>query len=158
MKQDSPVFAQADQLLAELATATWQLSATTALAERELNFVREKHSTGIRKAKARLEDLEKQVTALARKHRGAFFDGQDRVELPHGALFHTMRQVVRKAKAVTVAKLEELGFLDGVRTEKKVDWDALNKWPDERLIVVGTERKDKEEFGYELKGTKGVNP
>lgn len=48
--------------------------------------------------------------------------------------------------------LEELGYVDGIKIEKSVNWDEIEKWSDERLTAIGTERVTKEEFGYDLRG------
>jgi DNA repair ATPase RecN len=41
--------------------------------------------------------------------------------------------------------------LEAIIIEKKVNWDELEKWPDEKLIACGTERVVKEKIIYELK-------
>jgi len=48
-------------------------------------------------------------------------------------------------------RLEEMGFSEAVRVAKSVDWDVLERWPDEKLNLVGTERVPKETIEYELK-------
>ena len=34
---------------------------------------------------------------------------------------------------------------------KSLDREAIEKWPDERLFLIGAERKTREEFSYDLK-------
>ena len=68
----------------------------------------------------------------------------------------TYKHAVKRAKAVTPEVLEAHGYLDGVRVEKKVNWDVLEKWPEEKLVAVGTERKTKEDVEYELYAKEAV--
>ena len=46
--------------------------------------------------------------------------------------------------------LEQLGYTDGIKIEKRVNWAEIEKWSDEKLAAIGTERIEKEEFGYEI--------
>ena len=58
---------------------------------------------------------------------------------------------MRQAKDLTPDKLKAMGFPEAARVAKSVDWDLLSSWPDERLFMVGTHRRVKEEFSNELK-------
>ena len=42
-------------------------------------------------------------------------------------------------------------FGEVVKIVKSLDREAIEKWPDERLFLIGAERKPKEEFNYDLK-------
>jgi len=46
---------------------------------------------------------------------------------------------------------EEQGFGEVVKIAKSLDREAIEKWPDERLFLIGAERKPKEEYSYDLK-------
>jgi phage host-nuclease inhibitor protein Gam len=152
MKYPTPEHEAADRLLVKLAGIQGMLATLEAEAEAKLNAVKLEHRAPREALQARQAELEKELLALARKHRDFLFSGEScRVELPAGALLYELRRYVRKAKDLTPARLEAAGFPEAVRVAKSVDWDALAAWPDERLFLVATDRRVKEEFGYELK-------
>jgi hypothetical protein len=77
------------------------------------------------------------------------FDGTDIVRLVNGSLIHSTADKVSIPRDA-LAKCEELGYAEVVKIAKSLDRDAVEKWPDERLILIGAERKSKEEFSYDL--------
>ena len=61
---------------------------------------------------------------------------------------------MKRAKDV-LKHLEESGAEDAAFiVTKAVNWEHLEKWSDERLIEVGTERKRTENFTWEIFGGK----
>jgi hypothetical protein len=81
------------------------------------------------------------------------FDGTDIVRLVNGSLIHSVADKVSIPRDA-LAKCEELGFAEVIKIAKSLDRDAVEKWPDERLILIGAERKQKEEFSYDLAAVK----
>ena len=76
-----------------------------------------------------------------------------KVELPGGDLFYSLEEYVVKRKGV-LALLERYGFEEAIRRTAAVDWDALAdkvEWPDEALGLIGTERKKRESFSFEVR-------
>jgi len=102
-----------------------------------------------RPLKAVIAGLEKRPEKLMKVNRADLFDSADRIDLAHGALLFSIRERVRRAKGV-LARLEEIGAKDGLITRTSVNWDALEKWTDERLIETGTERVREDCFSYEV--------
>ncbi len=141
---------EADFLLAELAKTTADLERRQAQAEFEIAQVTASWEIILKPLRERLKAQEEALLKLARSARGKLFDGADRVDLPHGALLHSIQEAVKKARGV-LTKLEELGLEEAVKVVKTVKWDVLEKWPEEKLIMVGTERLRKEVFAYEVK-------
>ena len=97
-----------------------------------------------------VEGLNKDLVALMKKNSEAIFEGEERVELGHGSLLFTIEERVVKARGV-LEKLKEQKFTGAIKVVESVDWDALEKWPVERLVLVGTKRKREEIFSWELK-------
>lgn len=141
-----------ERMLSEARDAADALQAARAAADVEMEAVKVKHATLVQQCGDRVEQIAKSIKSYAKTHRAELFDGKDRVDLRHGALLHVVRSVVRRSRKVTVEILEWLGFQDGVRVEKKVDWDVVEKWPNERLLAVGTERVTQEMFDFEING------
>ena len=144
----------AELLLSDVAGAARTLADRTAEANAALEELRALHAPGVQEAKEALTAAEKALEKHCKKHQTTIFGNRDRVDLKHGALLHGVRKVVRKAKKTTVELLERLGFTDGVLVTKSVNWDVIEKWTDERLAAIYTERKSKETWGYELKKAK----
>lgn len=115
-----------------------------------IEAVKEQHEAGMSELRAQIEALEKKLKAYMEKHSAEIFEGEDRVELENGSLLFNVEYRVKQARGV-LKKLEELGIDEAIEVSKKVKWDELEKWPVERLVMVGTEKKRKEIFDYELK-------
>ncbi|HPN08373.1 MAG TPA: host-nuclease inhibitor Gam family protein [Syntrophales bacterium] len=102
------------------------------------------------------EDLardEKALVGLMKAAKKALFTESDVVYLSNGMLLYTKKDKVsipRDHDAV-IAICEQQGFGEVVKIVKSLDREAIEKWPDERLFLIGAERKPKEEFNYDLK-------
>jgi len=90
------------------------------------------------------------LTDTMKSNKNILFDGTDVVRLTNGSLIHSVADKVSIPRDA-LAKCEELGFAEVIKIAKSLDRDAVEKWPDERLILIGAERKPKEEFSYDLK-------
>ncbi len=86
------------------------------------------------------------------------FADTDVVNLAHGSLIRALVDKVKipKDREKVIAFCEELGFPEVVKIVKSLDREAVEKWPDERLLLIGAERKQKEEFSYDLKKEKAL--
>lgn len=148
----TPEHEAADALLAELAEGKRRLAFLDKEALEKLEALKAVYQKNTQPLRDKLARLEKVLLALEKRHRAVFFEGDScKVDLPHGALIYNLSRYVKRARAVTPERLEELGFPEGVKVVKSVDWDILSGWPDTRLLLVGTARVAKEEFGYEVK-------
>ncbi len=153
----TPTEQRADDLLRVAAALAAVLDDEKGRYESETRQVKERFTERVAPTVARLKETEKEIEALALAHQVDLFGtpsqeeaaGGVRCPLPSGSLILTVRQVVRKAKAVTVDALKSLGWIDGVRVEESVAWDKIEAWPDERLAVIGTERRDKVTVNWE---------
>jgi len=111
------------------------------------------YETRLKPFREELAGDEKALLALMKACRHALFDGTDVVYLSNGTLVRTKKDKVsipRNHDAV-IAICEELGFVDAIKVIKSLDREAIEKWPDERLFLIGAERKTKEEYNYDLK-------
>ncbi len=122
------------------------------------------------------EELQRETEAIARlkafeaAQKGELFAPEVlaphsiKVDLPGGELFYSLEEhVVRPRKVDVLANIEEFaeleiyglgdyqGFARAIKIAKSVDWDYLKTWPQERLLMVGTEKKAKEVFTFELR-------
>ena len=75
------------------------------------------------------------------------------VELDYGRIgFRKSTELKPKSKItweMVLQRLKDLAFIEAVRTKESVDKEELQKWPDERLDMVGVRRITKDQFWYE---------
>lgn len=96
------------------------------------------------------DDLEKGLISLMKKNKIVLFDATDVVNLPHGSLIRNKEDKVSIPKTA-LAECKAQGFKDVIKTVESLDRDKIEKWPDARLVLIGAERKPKEEFKYTVK-------
>ena len=151
MKYQTEHHARADAILQMIAISESRIQEVERDATSAISGIKEEYSQKLAPVQDELGRLQKLLRDHMKQRRGVFFDGTDRVDLQNGALLYKLEQRVKRARGV-LEKLEKNGFSDAVKIAKSVDWDALEKWPVERLMLVGTERVKKETFEYEIKG------
>jgi hypothetical protein len=93
---------------------------------------------------------EKELKHLMKSAKLVIFDGRDIVYLDHGNLLYS------KGDKVTIPrdaldKCERQGFVDVIKVVKSLDREAIDKWTDEKLFLIGAERKPVETFNFEVK-------
>ncbi len=143
--------AQADALLEQIATAAGQLDRVQDEYTRRLRLLQQAHQEAADRAKKQLAAAEKTLRAFLRKHKAALFAGpDDRVELDHGAVLYKLESRVVRAKGM-LARLKTAGRTDLIKIAESVDWDRFEPLPDEELHTLGTRRRTKELFDYELR-------
>jgi hypothetical protein len=150
-KFTTPAHEQANDLLQEQAADLADLSRVQAEYAAALAAFQEEWQGLLGPLEQEVAAGDKQLIALMKRERRSLFAAGDLVRLPAGVLTRQVGLFVRKAKAVTPENLEALGFGSAVKIVKSVDWDQLAEWPEDRLVLVGTERAKKEVFSYELK-------
>jgi hypothetical protein len=95
---------------------------------------------------------EQSLIALMKKERGYLFVGGDILKLENGSLiFNTKDKVSIPKDALEECRAR---FPDVIKIVESLDRDAIEKWPDAKLLLIGASRKTKEVFGYELKKVK----
>lgn len=145
----SPAQAEADGLLAEVGQAQAELLRAQESAAAAMANVHAVWNGILVALQARLQGLDAAIVKLAKQRRIEFFDGTDRLDLPHGALLHSWQEAVKKARGV-LAQLKNQGLTEAIQVVETVKWEVLNGWPEEKLIQVGTERRKQEVFAYEV--------
>ena len=116
---------------------------------------KEEWAERMRPTKELIERLDKQTIALMKDNKEYLFpDGMDQVTLEHGILLHGHGEHVAIPRNA-IARCEAEGYLDAVKIAKSIDRAVVEKWPDEKLFMIGAERKPIEKFEYELKQGSG---
>ena len=139
----------ADQLLKDIGKATIKLQFSEAEAEKEIEVVRAHYARSIDPLRDRLKGLDKELITLMKSRRVPLFDGKDTLKLLHGILLYA-REMRVSIPRDALSKIEAAGWDEAVKIAKTVDRAMVEKWADERLVVIGAKRKAKETYSYEL--------
>ncbi len=114
-----------------------------------VKVITDEYELRISRHRRNLEDFEKALLSLMKKNKGVLFDGTDVVNLQHGALIREKGDHVTIPKTALTA-CKENKFTDVIKTVESLDRDAIEKWPDAKLTLIGAARKPKEEFKYTI--------
>lgn len=144
------VRAEAEELLLAIAVSHTGIDLLTEQFNGEIERLKAHYEGMMAPMKASVERDEKALQGLMKAHRAALFDGSDIVRLVNGTLIREAGDKVTIPKTA-LAKCKELGFTDVVKVAESLDRAAVEKWPDERLFLIGAKRKPDEKFEYELK-------
>ena len=140
---------EADELLEQMAQDTFWIERKQAEAEAEMAAVRARYEGDLALLKAALDRKEKELAKLMRAEKKVLFDGIDKVKLAHGILLYA-RELKVKIPRDALERIEEQGWVEAVNVVKTVNRAVVEQWPEERLVVIGAQRKPKESFSYEL--------
>ena len=140
----------ADQRLYEISFHTAKYEALRAEYEAEIKEVTVKYAARLEAFETLKKGSELVLMQTMKFNKAVLFDGTDVVNLPHGSLIHNIADKVSIPKTA-LAECKELGFQDVIKIVESLDRDKIEKWPDAKLILIGAERKQKEEFSYDLK-------
>jgi hypothetical protein len=121
-----------------------------AAAAKEMETVRAKYTDTVARLENRIKGNKKALVAHMKANKREFFGQGDRLKLPAGVLCY-MRQLQVSIPRDALEKAEQLGLTDAIKIAKSLDRAVVEKWPVERLVLIGAERKPKETFSYELK-------
>lgn len=149
VKKESQIKLKAEQILVSIKNNKQALQDIEAQYREELEEVKNKYYKHIEGIKQEIKTAETELEKLALKHKYELFRG-DIAELENGRLILQIKQAVKRVRGM-LERLESLGWTEAIIIEKKVNWDEIEKWTDERLIAAGTERVIKETVVYELK-------
>jgi hypothetical protein len=99
-----------------------------------------------------LADEEKKIISLMKKNKGVLFAEADVVNLIPGSLIRNEDEKVTIPKTALQA-CKDNGFKEVIKIVESLDRPAIEKWPDAKLVLIGAERKQVEEFSFDLRKT-----
>lgn len=148
--------AQADEALRQLAEiAREQAAVESGLNEQidSLKAAAKLQTEPLTAARKRLEDALAVFGTLKKDE--LFPDRKRSQELNFGVIGFrkatSLRLLAKHTWAMVLKRLQDLNFLEGIRTKQEVDKDELRTWPEARLETVGVKRETVDEFFVELK-------
>jgi len=142
-----------DVALADIADCCKRIDTLKAEAEASVQVIQANYGAMLTPLQSQLARNVSWLKDTMKSNKAVLFDGADIVRLANGSLIHSVADKVSIPRDA-LARCEELGFAEVIKIAKSLDRDAVEKWPDERLILIGAERKQKEEFSYDLAGVK----
>lgn len=140
----------ADGYLNEIALRSAEIEALIAEAQTAMEALEKAYSEKVKPLTILLKSAEVELMQTMRFNKAVLFDGTDVVNLPHGRLIHERGDKV-KIPRTALGSCEAQGFTDVIKIVKSLDRESIEKWPDERLFLIGAERKPSETFNYEVK-------
>lgn len=141
---------KAEMLLKTLKGLRVGLLSLQSRAEEEIARIRAGYGPTMEAHREDIERCEKELKALAKGTKSELFDGADQVTLENGVLLYTSGVKVRIPRDA-LERIEAEGWLEAIRIAKSVNRPVVEKWPEEKLAVIGADRKQVESFSYELK-------
>ena len=140
----------ANEALARIRSLTDSISALESEANVEMAVITARYQARLESLRHKQTEVGKDLIVFMKKNKAVLFDGTDVVNLPPGSLIHSKVDKVTIPKTA-LAECEAQHFDDVIKIVKSLDRDAIEKWPDAKLVLIGAERKAKEEFSYDLK-------
>lgn len=103
---------------------------------------------------ARRTALENGLMAYADTNKVELFKDRRSVDLNYGSIGYRKSTELATVKGSTwktvLGKLKELAFKEAIRTKEEPDREIMSQWPDERLELVGCQRREKDTFWLEI--------
>jgi len=144
---------QAEEFLQMVRAHQEILESTRAQAEAEMEEVRKKYAEKIEQEESEVEALDKELVRFMRTNSGALFVGRDQVTLDSGILVYGEKERVQIPRDA-LAQIKAQGWTEAVKVAESVDRSVVEKWPTERLAVIGARKKTVRTYSYELKEKK----
>jgi len=152
-KDAAEILAVADDLLADLGALQEAIEDCMADYAAELDRVKARYEAKLEPLNGDKAAQEKAITSLMKKSRGSIFAAGDVVNLAHGSLVRNEDDHVTIPRDA-LAKCKEQGFTDVIKIAESLDREAVEKWTDAKLLLIGAERKSMEKFSYNIKDAK----
>lgn len=141
---------RADALLAEIRTRGGELAALEAEAQARIAAITAEYEEKLAPQRLLLAGADKALTGLMKAEKKALFADGDVLKLVNGSLIRNQDWKVTIPRDA-LGKCEELRFAEVIKIAKSLDREAIEKWTDERLFLIGAERKPATKYSYEVK-------
>ena len=142
---------EANDILTYMRDVIAEVADLEARANAEMAEVTARYGAWLNPLRDELAALEKGITTLMKKNKELLFGGViDVVNLANGSLIRNLGDKVSIPKTALL-ECERQGFKDVIKVVKSLDRDAIEKWPDAKLVLIGATRGPKEEFKYTVK-------
>lgn len=146
---------QAEGALAEIASLDRKLESIEHSMQEAIDAAMMQASQSSAPLQARRRELADAVAVFARLNRADLFTKAKSLDLAFGTIgFRASTRIVQMrgiTSGMTLEKLHQYNFTDGIRIKEEVDKETAADWPDERLELVGLKRQTTDTFFIEIR-------
>lgn len=147
--------AQAEGALAEMAALDRKISGIEANMQEAIDSAKQRASQQAAPLMARRKELADAIAVYAKLNRQDLFTKAKSVDMGFGVIGFRASTRIVQIRGVTVEmtleRLHQYHFADGIRVKEEINRDAALGWPDERLELVGLKRQQTDTFYIEIK-------
>ncbi len=141
----------ADRILGDIRNLSRSIAAIEDEANEAMKAVSEKYEAMLRPLKDNLAVQDKAIVKFMKAQKKVLFEDGEIVRLKNGALIYSKEPKVSIPRDA-LEKAEEAGFTEAIKIVKSLDRGIIETWPDEKLFLIGAERKSAEKYSYDIKG------
>lgn len=147
--------AQAEGALAEMAALERRMLGIKCDMQEQIDLAKSKASQQAAPLEARHKELGKAVGIYAKMNKQELFSKSKSIDMGFAIIgFRASTRIVQitgVTAEMTLERLRQYDFSDGIRTKEEINRDAALGWPDERLELVGLKRQQADTFFIEIK-------
>ena len=145
---------EATAAVGEIAALDRNIQAVEADMQAEIDVAKARARARAEGLQARRKELADAVGVFAKLNKDTLFRDVRTLDLGYGKIgFRLSNPSIVQDRGVTeamsLAKLHELGLTDGIRVREELARDVLLGWPDERLVLAGVKRRQRDTFFIE---------
>lgn len=147
--------AQAEAALAAMAGLDRRIGEVEASMQEDIDLAKSRASQAAAPLLARRKELADAVAVYAKLNRQELFAKAKSLDLGFGVIGFRASTRIAQIRGITaemtLEKLRQFNFTDGIRIKEELNKDAALGWPDERLELVGLQRQQRDTFFIEIK-------
>lgn len=147
--------AQAEGALAEMAALERKLLGIKCEMQEQIDLAKSKAGQQSAPLEARHKELAKAVSVFAKLNRQELFAKAKSLDMGFAIIgFRAstkIMQITGVTAEMTLERLHQYDFADGIRVKEEINKEAALGWPDERLELVGLKRLMSDTFFIEIK-------
>lgn len=147
--------AQAEGALAEMAALDRKIGVIEADMQESIDLAKAQASQKANPLLARRKELAEAVAIYAKLNRQELFTKGKSLDMGFGIIGFRASTRIAQIRGITaemtLEKLRQYNFTEGIRIKEEINKDAALGWPDERLELVGLKRQMLDTFYIEIK-------
>lgn len=141
---------KADGYLEEIVLRKGELEALQKEYDEALKALTDQYALQIEAYQALLDGAIKALIQTMKYNKKVLFASADVVNLLHGSLIRNAGEKVTIPHGA-LQSCKDNGFQDVIKIAESLDREAIEKWPDDKLAMIGAKKKPSEEFKYDLR-------
>lgn len=146
---------EATVAVGEIAALDRKISAIEAEMQAEIDAARARARQRAQGLPERRKEIRDAVAVFAKLNKSTLFCGTRTLDLGYGKIGYRLSgpSIVQErgvTEAMSLAKLRELGLVDGIRIREELAKDVLLGWTDERLSLAGVRRQQRDMFYIDI--------